>query len=141
MLTAILNGLRGYRRQFDALEKAVFAEVRGALPEDSKAAFDDRLRRINVIQPIIGRTEVNFYERRKGEILFPKSSRVVLTDESVRIATVKSEATDDMSQFTVGIYCANGVLTSLEFDRPSEHSAIEKIISMTVSLSPETPWA
>ncbi|MBF7010462.1 hypothetical protein QUC32_12330 [Novosphingobium resinovorum] len=141
MLTGILNSLRGYRRQFDALENAIFAEVRGALPEMSKSAFDDRLRRVNVIQPILGRTEVNFFERRKGQIFFPTSSRILSTDESIRIATVKSEATDNLSRFTVGVYCANGVLTSLEFDKPTEHSAIENITSITASFSPDTPWA
>jgi hypothetical protein len=140
MFIAILNGLRGYRRQFDALESAIFAEVRVRLPNQNKAAFDDRLRRINVIQPILGRTEVNLYERRKGEILFPASSRIVSTNESICIATVKSDATDITSRFAAGVYCANGVLTSLEFGQASEHVDMEKIDSLTASLSPEIPW-
>jgi len=140
MLTVILNGLRGYRRQFDALENAIFAAVRKRLPEQSEAAFDDRLRRINVIQPLLGRIEVNLFERRNGKILFPLTSRIVSTDESIRIATVKSDSADDMSRFTVELYCTNGTLTSLEFTKPSEHATVEKVISMTTILYPETPW-
>lgn len=140
MLTAVLNLLRGYRRAFDPLEVAILSEVRSALPEQVHRAFDDRLERINLIQPILGGREVNLYERRKGVVQFPASSRILSTDESIRIATVELSSRDAVSRLNARLYCGRGVLTSLEFDRASEHADVEQVTSMKVQLAPDLPW-
>jgi len=140
MLGAMLNRLRGYRRVFLPLEAAILAEVRSSLPEQVHPAFDDRLARINMIQPILGGQEVNLYERHKGVILFPASSRILPTDDSIPIATVELSSSDPMSRLKARLYCGRGVLTSLEFDRPSEHAELETVTAMKVRVTPKLPW-
>ncbi len=141
MFGPILNTLRGYRRVFLPLEDGILAAVRSSLPEQVHSAFDDRLARINMIQPILGGQEVNLYERREGVILFPASSRILSTDDSIRIATVELSSSDPMSRLKVRLHCGRGVLTSFEFDRPSEHAELESVTAMKVRLAPELPWA
>jgi len=140
MLGAALNLLRGYRRAFDPLEAAILAELRVALPEQVRRAFDDRLARINMIQPILGGLEINLYERRKGVILFPASSRMLSTDQSIRIATAVLSSPDPGSRLKASLYCGRGVLTSLEFDRPSEHAELRSVTTIKVHLAPDMPW-
>lgn len=141
MFGSIRNTLRGYRRVFLPLEAGILAEVRSSLPEQVHPAFDDRLARINMIQPLLGGQEVNLYERRKGEVLFPASSRILSTDDSVRIATVELSSSDPMSRLKVRLHCGRGVLTSLEFDRPSEHAELENVTAMKVRITPMLPWS
>ncbi|MBA2935700.1 hypothetical protein HZF05_16575 [Sphingomonas sp. CGMCC 1.13654] len=140
MFSAILNVLRGYRTSFDALENAIFAEVRRTLPVSVQGRFDDRLRRINIIQAPLGKLELNLYEKRRGAILFSDSSRIVTTDDSIHIATVKLESADEMSRLKAKLFCGSGVLTSVEFNQPSEHADVDNITGMKVQLVSGVPW-
>ncbi len=140
MFTAIFNMLRGYRRSFNALERAILGEVQRAIPEHVRQAFAQRLIDINMVQPILGGQEINLYERRNGNVLFGNEGRVLSTDASILIATVELHSTDEMSCRTASLFCGNGVLTSLEFNLPSEHADIEKVSAMSVSITPEAPW-
>lgn len=140
MFNTLMNVLRGYRRSFSTLETAILGEVRLALPPRVRTAFDDRLHRINVVQPILGGQEINLYERRKGEILFSASSRMLTTNSVKCIARVTLQSSDILSRLRVGLYCGNGVLTSMEFDQPSEHATLASITGMQVSISQQVPW-
>lgn len=140
MFMAIINMLRGYRGSFNALECAILDELQRAIPEHVRRAFAQRLISINMVQPILGGQEINLYERRNGKILFGSEGRVVSTDASILIATVELHSADEMSCLTASLFCGNGVLTSLEFNRPSEHADIEKVSAMSVFITPETPW-
>lgn len=140
MLAAILNLLRGYRTRFDAFERAILGGVREALPEHLRAAFDDRLGRINRIQPVVGGQEIILYDHRRGEVRFPESGRIVTTDDSIRIATVDLESDDDLSRLRANIYCGHGMLASITFNKPSEHADADRIRGTTVRLQPGTPW-
>lgn len=140
MFMAIINLLRGYRRSFNALERAILDEVQKAIPEHVRQAFAQRLISINMVQPILGGQEINLYERRNGKILFGSDGRLVSADASILIATVELRSADEISCLTARLFCGNGVLTSLEFNLPSEHADIEKVSAMTVSITPETPW-
>jgi hypothetical protein len=92
MVTALLNLLRGYRKSLLPLEEAIFAELRALLPEHLQQPFDERLKRIIRIQSIIGGTEILYYERHKGKVLFSQEGRIVSRNGSIKLATVKSRS-------------------------------------------------
>ena len=140
MLMAIFNMLRGYRGSFNALERAILEEVQRAIPERVRRAFAQRLISINMVQPILGGQEINLYERRNGKVLFGDKERVVSTDAPILIATVELHSVEEPSCLTASLFCVNGVLTSLEFNQPSEHADIEKVTAIDVSIASETPW-
>jgi hypothetical protein len=140
LLSAVLNAVRGYRSSFDELENSIFDSVRLQLPAAVLGPFTRRIEDINVVQPILGGMEVNFYERRHGKILFPEHARILMTDDVVTLATIRLVSTDKMSNLRAKLFCGRGTLTSLEFNEPSEHAQVENIEAIEVHIMPTLPW-
>lgn len=135
MLNRIITLITGRGGRLSNFEWTILNLVRKDLSEDVKLLWDKQISTINKIGRAPEGIEVNFYRMSSGQptfnkhISFPnKSAELLVAEVSVRI--------EDSDELSAKIWCLNGFLFSIEYDRCPDY--FEEAAGMETDICPLT---
>lgn len=133
-LTRLIEGFRGYGSHLDEYEMAIVEAVALRLESADADKLRQRARAINRVQRLLGGQDTTLYQMRSGRPVFPTETAIIHQPGSVHFARVAVRSANPMSRLRTNLFLHDGNLSSLEFDRPSEHSDAGDIDEIYVTI-------
>lgn len=132
ILKTIIKKLFGANK-LSNLELLVLESVRVKLQPDLQYKWDEQIKAINKIQRLPEGVEVDFYRLKNGRPSFDKGLAFENKQEELKLASVKFESPDKTIKLFASVWCVNGFLFSIEYERDAKR--LEKLLNMEPSIN------